>query len=534
MSQKIEFGNDARLKLKSGVDMLADAVKVTLGPKGRTVIIGKENGFPHATKDGVSVAKKVESSDELENLGVRISKEVAIKTADLAGDGTTTSIVLLQAIVSAGMKNLAAGANPVELKKGIDYAVEKVVASLKSQSQHIGEDNERLRQVATISANNDEFIGNLIAEAITTIGRDGVISIEDSKNSTTYHKIVEGVQYDTGYASHYFVNDKEKARVVYDNPVFLITDKKISNIADLHRAIDIANADERPLIIVAEDVEGGALASLVTNYTRGILQVCVVKAPDFGHTRIKMLDDIAVLTNGEALLKEENGEPGECEDSDIGEAEKVIITANTFTIIGGAGEKESINFRINKIREEISTSEDEQDVKKGEMRLKKLAGGVAVIYVGAASQLEMKEKKDRVEDALCATRAAIEEGILPGAGTAYIRAIATLDNLPAMEPDVRTGIALIQQALFEPLRQIVDNAGKESAVVKSKVFLSQESDYGYNAKTGEYCNLLKDGVIDPTKVVRVALEQAASAASMILMTECTFMEQEEEVVLTRM
>lgn len=527
MAKDIFFNLEARDSLKKGVDALSNAVKVTLGPKGRNVIIEKSYGAPHITKDGVTVAKEIELENAVENMGAQMVKEVASKTNDLAGDGTTTATVLAQSIVSTGLKNLAAGANPMDLKRGIDKAVAEVVKSLKSISQQVGDSNEKIQQVATISANNEKQIGTLIADAMGKVKKEGVITVEDAKGIETYVDVVEGMQFDRGYISPYFVTDTEKMEAVYENPFILIYDKKISVMKDLLPVLEKSLQTGRPLVIIAEDIDGEALATLVVNRLRGSLKVAAVKAPGFGDRRKEMLEDIAILTGG-TVISEEKGY--RLEDADLqmlGQAEKVSINKDNTTIVNGLGDKQSIAGRVAQIKAQISTTTSDYDREKLQERLAKIAGGVAVIYVGAASEVEMKEKKDRVEDALNATRAAIEEGIIPGGGVGFIRAIKNLENLKGANDDETTGICIIKRALEEPLRQIVENAGIEGSVVVNKV-KQGKGDYGFNAYTERYEHLFETGVIDPTKVARVALENAASIAGMLLTTECVISTHKEE------
>ncbi|MBE0652014.1 MAG: chaperonin GroEL, partial [Bacteroidales bacterium] len=509
------------------VDALSNAVKVTLGPKGRNVIIEKSFGSPHITKDGVTVAKEIEMKDPAENMGAQMLKEVASKTNDLAGDGTTTATVLAQAIFTTGMKNVTAGANPMDLKRGVDKAVVKVIESLKAQSTEVGDSREKIEQVASVSANNDHTIGNLIADAMGKVKQEGVITIEEAKGIETYVDVVEGMQFDRGYISPYFVTDTEKMQSVYEAPFILIYDKKISVMKDLLPILEKTVQTGRPLLIISEDIDGEALATLVVNRLRGSLKVVAVKAPGFGDRRKEMLEDIAVLTGG-TVISEEKGYKLEDATLDmLGEAEKVAIDKENTTIVSGKGAKENIGARVNQIKAQIETTTSDYDKEKLQERLAKLAGGVAVIYVGAASEVEMKEKKDRFEDALAATRAAIEEGIVPGGGVAYIRAVEALDGLKGENEDQNTGIAIIKRALEEPLRQIVENAGLEGSVVVNQV-KSGKGDYGFNAGTEVYENLLEAGVIDPTKVSRIALENAASIAGMLLTTECVVSEHKDE------
>ena len=527
MAKDIVFNHDAREGLKKGVDALTDAVKVTLGPKGRNVIIDKSFGAPQVTKDGVTVAKEIELTDNIENMGAQMVKEVASKTNDLAGDGTTTATILAQSIFTTGLKNVTAGANPMDLKRGVDAAVEKVIESLKKQTQEIGDSNEKIEQVASVSANNDQSIGKLIAEAMGKVKQEGVITIEEAKGIDTYVNVVEGMQFDRGYISPYFVTDAEKMEVVYETPFILIHDKKISIMKDLLPILEKTAQSGRPLIIIAEDVDGEALATLVVNRLRGSLKVAAVKAPGFGDRRKEMLEDIAILTGG-IVVSEEKGYKLEDTTLDmLGEAEKVTIDKENTTIVSGKGEKDNIDARVNQIKAFIETTESEYDREKLQERLAKLAGGVAVIYVGAASEVEMKEKKDRFDDALAATRAAIEEGIIPGGGVAFLRAIDSLNNIKVENEDQETGVAIIKRALEEPLRQIVENAGLEGSVVVNKV-KEGKNDFGFNARTEVYENLYKAGVIDPTKVTRIALENAASIAGMLITTECVLAEHKEE------
>jgi chaperonin GroEL len=527
MAKDIIFDLKARDGLKRGVDALSDAVKVTLGPKGRNVIIEKSFGSPIITKDGVTVAKEIELEDGVENMGAQMVKEVASKTNDLAGDGTTTATVLAQAIVTTGLKNVTAGANPMDLKRGIDKAVKAVIKSLRAQTKEIGDDNEKIEQVASISANNDMAIGKLIAEAMGRVKKEGVITIEEAKGIETYVDVVEGMQFDRGYISPYFVTDTEKMEAVFENPYILIYDKKISVMKDLLPILEKAAQTGRPFIIIAEDVEAEALATLVVNKIRGSLKVAAVKAPGFGDRRKEMLEDLAVLTGGTVISEEKGYKLEDADISYLGEAEKISIDKENTTIVSGKGEKESINARVKMIKTQIEASSSEYDKEKLQERLAKLAGGVAVIYVGAASEVEMKEKKDRFDDALNSTRAAIEEGIIPGGGVAYLRAIEVISKLKADNEDEETGIAIIKRSLEEPLRQIVENAGMEGSVVVQKV-REGKGDFGFNARTEVYENLLIAGVIDPTKVARVALENAASIAGMLLTTECVLVEHKDE------
>ena len=527
MSKTIYYNLEARDGLKRGVDALANAVKTTLGPKGRNVVIDKKFGAPIVTKDGVSVAKEIELKDPLENLGAQMVKEVASKTADIAGDGTTTATVLAQSIVTVGLKNVAAGANPMDLKRGIDKAVEVVVKELKAQSQIIEADNDKIRQVATISANNDSVIGTLIADAMSQVGKEGIITVEEAKGTETDVKIVEGMQFNRGYLSPYFITNAEKQEAELNSPYVLIYEKRVSVIKDILPILDQVMKQQRSILIIAEDIEGEALGTLVVNRARGILSVAAVKAPEFGEKRKAMLEDIATLT-GATVISEELGLKLEnVELSHLGRAEKIIISRDSTTVINGMGKKEAIEARINQIKNQIESTASEFDKEKLQERLAKLAGGVAVLYIGAATEVEMKEKKDRVDDALHATRAAIEEGIVAGGGVAYIRTLDALELLKGVNDDENTGIAIIKRAIEEPLRQIVANAGGEGSVVVNKVREGKD-DFGYNARTEVYENLIAAGVIDPTKVTRVALQNAASAASMILMTECVLANDKEE------
>lgn len=525
MAKEIYFGIDSRDKLKKGVDKLANAVKVTLGPKGRNVVIGKNFGAPHITKDGVTVAQSIELKDPVENMGAQMVKEVASKTADIAGDGTTTATVLAQAIVSAGMKNLAAGANPMDLKKGIDKAVTAVVDNLKSISKEIGSDNEQIKQIASVSANNDETIGSLIAEAMGAVGNDGVITVEEAKGTETEVKIVEGMQFDRGYLSPYFMTNVDKMITELDNPLILLCDKRISSMRELIPILEPVAQSGRSLLIIAEDVEGEALATLVVNQIKGAIRVAAVKSPGFGDRRKTMLEDLGILTGGTVISEEKGFTLEKAEVNMLGTCEKVEINKDNTTIINGAGNKEAIASRVNQIKAQIEATTSDYDKEKLQERLAKLAGGVAVLYVGAASEIEMKEKKDRVDDALAATRAAVEEGIVPGGGVALIRSIAALENLKGENEDENTGIAIVKRAVEEPLRQIIANAGGEGAVIVQRVKEGKD-DFGYNARTEKFENLYAAGVIDPTKVTRIAIENASSIAAMFLTTECVIVEDD--------
>ena len=527
MAKEIKFDIKAREELKKGVDALADAVKVTLGPKGRNVIIEKKFGAPHITKDGVSVAREVELDDPFQNMGAQLVKEVASKTGDDAGDGTTTATVLAQAIINVGLKNVAAGANPMDIKRGIDKAVAIVVEGIKAQAQEVGDDFKKIEDVARISANNDEAIGRLIAEAMKTVKKEGVITVDEAKGTETTVDVVEGMQFDRGYISPYFVTNTEKMECEMDSPFILIHDKKISNLKDMLPILEATAQTGRPLLIIAEDVDQEALATLVVNRLRGSLKICAVKAPGFGDRRKEMLEDIAILTGG-VVISEEKGMKLEGATIELlGRAEKVNVNKENTTIVNGAGNKDNIAARVAQIKLQIEKTTSDYDREKLQERLAKLAGGVAVLQIGAPSEVEMKEKKDRVDDALSATRAAIAEGIVPGGGVAYIRCVASLENLKGDNDDETTGIQIIKRAIEEPLRQIVANAGVEGAVVVQKV-KDGEGDYGYNARTGVYENLHAAGVIDPAKVTRVALENAASIAGMFLTTECVIAEKKEE------
>ena len=527
MAKEIKFDIEARDALKRGVDALANAVKVTLGPQGRNVVIDKKFGGPSITKDGVTVAKEIELVDTIENMGTQMVKEVASKTADIAGDGTTTATVLAQAIVSNGLKNVAAGANPMDLKRGIDKAVAVVVENLKSQSQEVGDSIEKIQQVGAISANNDNTIGSLIAEAMDKVKKEGVITVEEAKGTDTYVEVVEGMQFDRGYLSPYFVTNAEKMLTEMENPYILIYDKKISNMKDLLPVLEPAAQSGKPLLIIAEDVDGEALATLVVNKMRGSLKIAAVKAPGFGDRRKAMLEDIAILTGGTVISEERGFKLENATLEMLGTAEKVSIDKDNTTVVNGAGEKDNIAARVNQIKAQIETTTSDYDREKLQERLAKLAGGVAVLYVGAASEVEMKEKKDRVDDALHATRAAVEEGIIPGGGVALVRAADALTDLKGDNADETTGIQIVTRAIEEPLRQIVANAGNEGSVVVSKV-KEGKADFGYNAKKEIYENMFEAGIIDPTKVTRVALENAASVAGMLLTTECVLAEIPEE------
>ena len=526
-AKEILFNIDARDQLKKGIDTLANAVKVTLGPKGRNVIIEKKFGAPHITKDGVTVAKEVELADAYQNVGAQLVKEVASKTGDDAGDGTTTATVLAQAIVAEGLKNVTAGASPMDIKRGIDKAVAKVVESIKNQSEMVGDNYDKIEQVGTVSSNNDPVIGKLIADAMRKVSKDGVITIEEAKGTDTTIGVVEGMQFDRGYLSAYFVTNTEKMECVMENPYILIYDKKISNLKDFLPILEPAVQTGRPLLVIAEDVDSEALTTLVVNRLRSQLKICAVKAPGFGDRRKEMLEDIAVLTGGVVISEEKGLKLEQATIEMLGSAEKVTITKDNTTIVNGAGDKTLIKERCEQIKSQIAATKSDYDREKLQERLAKLSGGVAVLYVGAASEVEMKEKKDRVDDALRATRAAIEEGIVPGGGVAYIRALEVLENLKGDNADETTGIEIVKRAIEEPLRQIVANAGKEGAVVVQKV-REGKGDFGYNARTDTYENLHAAGVVDPAKVTRVALENAASIAGMFLTTECVIVEKKEE------
>ena len=527
MAKEIKFNVEARDLLKKGVDELANAVKVTLGPKGRNVILAKKFGAPHITKDGVSVAKEIELENPYENMGAQMVKEVASKTGDNAGDGTTTATVLAQAIISVGLKNVAAGANPMDLKRGIDKAVAKVVESIKAQSQEVGDDNNKIEQVATISANNDNEIGKLIADAMAKVKKEGVITVEEAKGTDTTVEVVEGMQFDRGYLSPYFVTDTEKMEVVMEKPLVLIHDKKISSLKEILPILEATVQNNRSLLIIAEDVDSEALTALVVNRLRANLRVCAGKAPGFGDRRKEMLQDIAILTGGTVISEEQGLKLDSATLEMLGSAETITINKDNTTIVNGAGNKEAIAARVGQIKVQIEKTTSDYDREKLQERLAKLAGGVAVLYIGAPSEVEMKEKKDRVDDALSATRAAVEEGIVPGGGVAYIRAISAIEGLKGVNDDETTGIEIVKRAIEEPLRQIVANAGKEGAVVVQKV-REGEGDWGYNARTDVYENLYAAGVVDPAKVTRVALENAASIAGMFLTTECVIVEKKDD------
>ncbi|MCR5246528.1 MAG: chaperonin GroEL [Paludibacteraceae bacterium] len=526
MAKEIKFDIEARDLLKKGVDELANAVKVTLGPKGRNVIIEKKFGAPHITKDGVSVAKEIELSDPYQNMGAQIVKEVASKTNDKAGDGTTTATVLAQSIITVGLKNVAAGANPMDLKRGIDKAVAKVVESIKDQAKEVDDDIKKIEQVATISANNDSEIGKLIADAMAKVKKEGVITVEEAKGTNTTVDVVEGMQFDRGYLSPYFVTNTEKMECEMENPFILIHDKKISNLKDILPLLEASVQAGRPLLIIAEDIDGEALTTLVVNRLRGSLKICAVKAPGFGDRRKEMLQDIAVLTGGTVISEEQGIQLASATIEMLGKAEKITVNKDNTTIVNGAGAKEAIAQRVAQIKAQIEATKSDYDREKLQERLAKLAGGVAVLYVGAPSEVEMKEKKDRVDDALSATRAAVEEGIVPGGGVALIRAIDSLNGVKGENEDETTGIEIVKRAIEEPLRQIVANAGKEGAVIVQKV-REGKGDYGYNARTDKFENFYEAGVIDPAKVTRVALENAASIAGMLLTTECVISEKKE-------
>ena len=526
MSKQLFFEIEARNKMKRGVDVLANAVKVTLGPKGRNVVLEKKFGAPSVTKDGVTVAKEIELEDSIENMGAQMVKEVASKTADIAGDGTTTATVLAQSIISEGLKNVAAGANPMDLKRGIEKAVNAVVEHLKGQSQTVGSDSSKIQQVASISANNDDTIGKLIAEAFGKVGKDGVITVEEAKGTDTHIEIVEGMQFDRGYLSAYFVTNSEKMEVELEKPYILIYDKKISAMKDILHILEKIAQQGAPLLIISEDLEGEALATLIVNKLRGTIKVAAVKAPGFGDRRKEMLNDIATLTKGIVVSEEQGYKLENATLEYLGRADRVVIDKDNTTIVGGAGKKEDITARVNQIKAQIDTTTSDYDKEKLQERLAKLSGGVAVLNVGAATEVEMKEKKDRVDDALHATRAAVEEGIVPGGGTAFIRAVDALDKLKSDNEDEATGINIVKRALEEPLRQIVENAGIEGSIVVQKV-KEGKGDFGFNARTENYEKLFSAGIIDPTKVTRVALENAASIAGMLLTTECVIADKPE-------
>jgi len=527
MAKQIFFEIEARNKMKKGVDTLANAVKVTLGPKGRNVVIEKKFGAPQVTKDGVTVAKEIELDEPIENMGAQMVKEVASKTADIAGDGTTTATVLAQSIINEGLRNVAAGANPMDLKRGIDKAVTAVVENLKKQSVTVGNDNDKIEQVASISANNDESIGKLIAQAMTKVGKEGVITVEEAKGTDTTVEVVEGMQFDRGYVSPYFVTNSEKMEADLQNPYILIYDKKISTMKDILHILEKVAQSGRPLLIISEDLEGEALATLVVNKLRGTLKVAAVKAPGFGDRRKEMLQDIAVLTKGIVISEEQGYKLENVDLSYLGEATAVTIDKDNTTIVGGKGDKKDIDARVNQIKAQIESTTSDYDKEKLQERLAKLSGGVAVLYVGAATEVEMKEKKDRVDDALHATRAAVEEGIVPGGGVAYIRAIESLEQLKGVNADETTGVQIVKRAVEEPLRQIVINSGIEGSIVVQKI-KEGKGDFGFNARTEVYENLLAAGVIDPTKVTRIALENAASIAGMLLTTECVISDKPEK------
>ena len=530
MAKDIKFNIDARAKMKEGADALADAVKVTLGPKGRNVVIAKKFGAPSVTKDGVTVAKEIQLEDQFADMGAQMVKEVASKTNDQAGDGTTTATVLAQAIINVGLKNVTAGANPMDLKRGIDKAVAAVIDSLREQSQEVGEDYAKIEQVGTISANNDNYIGKLIADAMSKVKKDGVITVEEAKGTETEVKVVEGMQFDRGYISPYFMTNGDKMEAVLDTPYVLVTDKKVSTMKDLLPILEPIAREGKSLLIIAEDVDGEALTTLVVNKLRGTLKIAAVKAPGFGDRRKEMLQDIAILTGG-MVISEERGFSLETATLDmLGRAEKVVVTKDNTTVVNGAGDPEAIQERADLIRKQIETTTSDYDREKLLERLGKLAGGVAVLYVGAATEVEMKEKKDRVEDALSATRAAVEEGIVPGGGVAYIRAAEAIKNLKGVNEDETTGIHIVARAIEEPLRQIAANAGVEGSVIINKI-REGKADFGYNARTDEYVNMFEAGVIDPTKVSRVALENAASVAGMFLTTECAIVDLPEPAAL---
>ena len=529
MAKDIQFNTEARNGLKAGVDKLANAVKVTLGPKGRNVVIEKKFGAPAVTKDCVSVAREIELKDPLENMGAQMVKEVASKTADVAGDGTTTATVLAQALIAEGLRNVAAGANPMDLKRGMDKATSAIISELQKISREVGSDISKIEQVATISANNDEAVGGLIAKAMKVVGNEGVITVEEAKGTDTEVKTVEGMQFDRGYLSPYFVTNSEKMEAELENPFILIYDKKISTMKDLLPSLEQTAQSGRPLLIIAEDLDGEALATLVVNKIRGSLKVAAVKAPGFGDRRKAMLQDIAILTGGQVISEETGLKLENVTLADLGSAEKITIDKDNTTVVNGSGEKDAIASRIGQIKAQVETTTSDYDKEKLQERLAKLAGGVAVLYVGAATEVEMKEKKDRVDDALHATRAAVEEGIVPGGGTAYIRAAETVATMEGLNADETTGMKIVLRAIEEPLRQIVSNAGGEGAVVVNSV-REGEGDFGYNARTEVFENLFEAGVIDPTKVTRVALENAVSISGMVLITECVVSDEEEEMM----
>jgi chaperonin GroEL len=527
MSKDIIFNLESRDQLKKGIDALANAVKVTLGPKGRNVVIEKKFGAPHITKDGVSVAKEIELSDPVANMGAQMLKEVASKTADVAGDGTTTATVLAQAIVTAGLKNVAAGANPMDLKRGIEKAVKAVVEELQKMSQHVGDDNKKIEQIATISANGDNVIGKLIAEAMQKVGKEGVITVEEAKGTETEVKTVEGMLFDRGYLSPYFITNVEKMNIEMERPYILITDKKVSSMKDILPILEKVVQGGRQLLIISEDVDGEALQTLVVNKLRGSLKIAAVKAPGFGDRRKAMLEDIAILTGGTVISEEQGYKLEDADLHHLGAADKITIDKDNTTIVNGAGNKDAIKSRVNQIKAQVEQTTSDYDKEKLQERLAKLAGGVAVLYIGAATEVEMKEKKDRVDDALHATRAAVAEGIIPGGGTAYIRTIDSLAKVKTENEDEKTGVDIIRRSLEAPLRQIVENGGGEGSVIINKVREGKD-DFGYNAATEVFESLYKAGVIDPTKVARVALENAASIAAMILTTECVLSEKKEK------
>ena len=533
MAKDIKFDIEARDALKRGVDALANAVKVTLGPKGRNVVIDKKFGAPTITKDGVTVAKEIEIEDAVENMGAQMVKEVASKTADIAGDGTTTATVLAQEIVATGLKNVAAGANPMDLKRGIDKAVKAVVTELQKQSIEVGDNLDKIEQVASISANNDNTIGALIAEAMAKVKKEGVITVEEAKGTDTTVEVVEGMQFDRGYLSPYFVTNAEKMEVELDNPYILIYDKKISNMKDMLPILEQTTQTGRPILIIAEDVDGEALATLVVNKIRGSLKIAAVKAPGFGDRRKAMLEDISILTGGTVISEERGFKLENTTIEMLGQTDKVVIDKDNTTVVNGKGDKEAIELRVNQIKAQMETTTSDYDREKLQERLAKLAGGVAVLYVGAASEVEMKEKKDRVDDALHATRAAVEEGIVPGGGVALVRAATTLNSIETENEDEKTGVQIITKAIEAPIRQIVANAGGEGAVIVSKI-QEGNADFGYNAKTDTFEHMLEAGIIDPTKVTRVALENAASVASMLLTTECVLADLPEETPMPPM